>query len=516
VFDAGASAIASIQEMNRRIEEEKNWARDYKSGDGQTKIGATYEGTNQTRLDNSWSVSRGYVGGNSFRNRWRLTRLRDRSRELERNNPLACGLLDRVVENVVGTGMRVQARTSVPDFNKQVEELWAGWADKADYRQRFSFNQLQSLVYRSYLRDGDVGVALMNDGYYPKLWAVEGDWIDTFSGGYNPGSNLVDGIQFDPTGNFPVAFNVLAFDSNGFPKEGQFAARDFIFLPRDRRLHDVRGEPCFSQVLDLFDQIDGYREATVVAARIAACAAMLIKQNTAPTQYGNLPTTANSQGNQQKILTMEPGQVHYLNPGEEVSQFAPQHPQQVFSDFIRTLVRFVGLTVGLPLEILMLDFSKSNYSNARAALLQLQRAAKPQQDMFIRRFLSRVYQWRISLWVKDGSLKVPEAIRDTYWKHQWIPNGWAWVDPLKDLQAAALAVDYGFDTVGNMAMQRGHDFDELINARQRERERMTEAGLPEVRSSYTRDPMTPAGAEEVPPEEEPENSPDPAVEDDDQ
>jgi capsid protein len=43
--------------------------------------------------------------------------MRDRARNLERNNPLAAGVLDRAVENVIGTGIRVEPRTESAEFN---------------------------------------------------------------------------------------------------------------------------------------------------------------------------------------------------------------------------------------------------------------------------------------------------------------------------------------------------------------------------------------------------------------
>jgi lambda family phage portal protein len=468
--------------------------------DALPQIGATYRGGIPTRLDTQWSPTLGFQGANAPLNRWRLTQLRDRARDLERNNTIACGMLDRATENVIGHGFRLQAQTDDGKFNKQVEALWSDWTERADIRGRRSWVQLQRLIYRSRLRDGDVGCAFVQRGQDVRLQPISGDLIDTQYGGYDAATNTYDGIQFDKDGR-AQAYNVISLA----PLTGQrtatvVSANDFVFLSRDKNLDQVRGEPCFAQVMPLFDQIDGYIEAVVIAARVAACQALLIKSGNSGKEIGKLGTAQNSQGQYQPIAGMEPGMVRYLRPGEEVVAVNPTQPQQQFPDFVAMLLRFAGVSLGMPLELVLLDFSRTNYSSARAALLQAYRVFRSEQTYFTDHFLRRVYRWRVSKWVKDGVLVPPAAIQSNYWKHSWIAPGWAWVDPTKEIEAALMEVDGGLNTLTNIAAQHGHDFYELVQARKRELDTLAAAGIPTARSARTRDPATVAGAPSVVPQ----------------
>jgi lambda family phage portal protein len=319
-------------------------------------------------------------------------------------------LLDRSVENVIGHGMKLQAMTDDDGFNEAVETLWEDWwcGGKADIRGMSTGAQLESLWYRTHLCDGDLGIGLVDQGDNGAfVQTITGEYIDTLTGGYDAKTRTFEGIQFNQFGR-PVAFNVLTEDPATLARSSKpVDARDFIFYPRLKHTNQLRGEPAFATTFDLFDQTYGIIDASTIAVRIAACQAMIVKKGAAGTALTNLPTVTNSQGAAQKALTIEPGMVHYLQPGEDIASFNPSQPQQNLPEFLRLLFRTVGIAVGLPLEILMLDFSQSNYSNARAALLQLQRACRPQQRLFCKRVMSRIYQWRVSKWVKDGELKVP-------------------------------------------------------------------------------------------------------------
>lgn len=472
----------------------------------------SYRGGLSTRLGTSYPASQGQTGTNTPLRSTTLRAMRDRSRNLDRNNALAAALLDRACENVIGHGMKLQALTDDEDFNDAAEALWCDWwENKADVRGMLTGAQLESLLYRAHLCDGDVGGVLLdlNNGRPDGLLiqAVTGDYIDTAAGGYDTKTRTYEGITWNEFWR-PLAFNVLVDDPANYTRKSvPVPARDFIFYPRMKSTRQLRGEPAFATIFDLFDQTTGIIDASAVAVRIAACQAMLIKKAAAGTAFGALGSVTNSQGTAQQALTIEPGMVHYLQPGEEVESFNPNQPQQNLTEFIRLLIRTAGLSLGLPLEILMLDFSQSNYSNARAALLQLQRACRPQQRLFCKRVMSRIYQWRISKAVNNGELALPDSIKDTFWSHNFLPPGWAWVDPEKDLSAKLTALDAGLTSKAQICAEQGEEYENIRAVRAKEIEDDAAAGLPEVRSNHTRDPM-PAPAPASPPQPAPDDTED--------
>ncbi|MGB0972255.1 MAG: phage portal protein, partial [Mycobacterium sp.] len=121
-----------------------------------------YRGATNSRLDKSTtSLAIGESGPDELT----LARLRDRSRRLERDNVLGSSMLSRAVDNVVGSGMKLQATTPDPEFNKRAEELWRSWwHEQPESRGQFTGPQLERLVVRSRNRDGDVGAILLKSG----------------------------------------------------------------------------------------------------------------------------------------------------------------------------------------------------------------------------------------------------------------------------------------------------------------------------------------------------------------
>jgi len=143
----------------------------------------------------------------------------DRARQIERDNALADGLLTRSVENVVGTGIKPQARTADSDWNDRAERLFDAWALEADIRGMDSFWELQALAYRSMIRDGDVGCIKLRNG---QIQMVESDQIAAPLG-KELTRNHVDGIDVDLMGK-PIAYYIVSPEPD----------RTFIPLRRDR------------------------------------------------------------------------------------------------------------------------------------------------------------------------------------------------------------------------------------------------------------------------------------------
>ena len=59
-----------------------------------------------------------------------------------------------------------------------------------------------------------------------------------------------------------------------------------------------------------------------------------------------------------------------LPAGARLSSFTPGRPNQAFEAFMLASLRHIAAGMNLPYELLLKDFSKSNYSSARAALLE--------------------------------------------------------------------------------------------------------------------------------------------------
>ena len=434
---------------------------------------ASYRGSVQTRLDSDWSTSN-EVWGQRFTEANTLPSLRARARQLERNSVIAQALLNRCEENVVGQGMNIHATTLDEGWNRAARALWDDYWLYPEIHG-LSGPETERMVFRSKMRDGDVGVIMLGDG---RLQLVEGDLIETPSGKYTD-RTIVDGVQTDRVGR-PSRFHIASVDANGKRTSTAVEARDFIFLTRRNRVTQWRGEPCFTPVFNLFDQVEGYTDALIVAMRMAACHGLVFKTDKRSQRVGVLPATSVN-GVAQSELEFEPGMIEYIGRDDSVEQIKPQQPGQQFDSVIAMLMRFAGMHLGLPLEMTMLDFSRTNYSSARGAMNVAQTAFKNLQMVQKDAFMSRVYRWRISKWVKEGLL----TPRDDMWMHRVITAPWPFLDPIKEVQGQMMEVDFGVATEDEYIIARGKE-PELVRAqRGRELEDKRKLGIAVMHATMT-------------------------------
>jgi lambda family phage portal protein len=402
----------------------------------------------------------------------------DRARELERRNSIAASVLDRACEHVVGEGFKLKCKTSSKEWNKKAEEYWDDWCRHgADSRGMMTFNEMLTIAFRSWLRDGDVGLLLEKDG---TIRLVESDEIASKTGGYFKPSDA-DGVELDSKGRIK-AFYVFDYDPSilwpdrrrAIPRLVRVPAKDMIFLARRLRAGQTRGISAFAGAHWIFETMDDCIEANAVAHHMAAAAGLVIAKKNA------MPGTPVGRGGE---LKMGPGKILRVEPGEEVTPIQPEHPGGTFEMLIHTLVRMAAARFGMSLELVNYDFTDANYSNMRAQSLETAIACRIKQRGFLEHACSNVWLWLVAKAIEEG--KLPPN-REAF-KHAWGVAGTPWQDPEVELRAAMGSVDGALDTRRQILARRGLDFDEVIEELAEEQEKMKKLKLPDIRSNLTRD-----------------------------
>jgi lambda family phage portal protein len=473
------------------------WARqraiDRAQLDNWREVQASHRGGLSTRVSTPWSQSISYRNGTTAQ-RQNLASRRDRSRRVYQEHPIGRGILQTETDNIVADGFVLQSKTGTPDFDKEAEEKWEDWWTRCDIRGLRCSSELQRQMYRSPRRDGDGGVVLVDRGGDSRLQYIPGDLIKTPDGKYgNP--SIIDGVEVDRTSR-PVAFHILDIDGTTSVRQwDRVPAQNFIYLaPVIDDDMGVRGDPCYSQVFSQLDGLDGYMDAVIIAARMAAVFGLIFKDDKAAKQYNQLGTLTNSQGDTVKGITLENGQVRYTGTDGKVEQVNPQQPMQQTPDFIRICCRILGIPFDMPLELVLKDLSQVNFASARIGLLQYYRACRARQKWFRETCLDRIYRWWISREQKrqlvgnDGAFLT--AFPANYFKHNFVAVGWDYTDPVSEAQADQLQIDMGVKTPQMVAAERGRDWDEMQEelAVARAVRRLKE--LPNVMSNMTRDEFT--------------------------
>ena len=148
-----------------------------------------------------------------------LYELREICREMGRNNPLVKGLLKLERNGVIGSGVKIQARTGDDKLNADIEEAWKEemLQRPCDATGRFNFNQYLRKMYLSYRRDGDIATIFLDDS----LQAVEGDRIGTPYGrkkGQAEHFEVINGIAYSKRSGRVIGYYIGKSDKYGYIK----------------------------------------------------------------------------------------------------------------------------------------------------------------------------------------------------------------------------------------------------------------------------------------------------------
>jgi capsid protein len=421
--------------------------------------------------------------------RIQMASARDRGYQAYNNNPIARTLIKTEVDNVIGDGLNYQPTTDGEDWNREAQDRYYEWLDKASVRgpDIHCGCEIPRLLWDRSRVAGDVGWVLVSRGLESRIQIIPAENIVT-PDEMSSDPAIVDGIRFDAFGA-PTTFYILSTDEQTYARKFTAVnAFDFVYLPHFGATNQARGETAFMQVFDILSHIEKYVDGVALAAWMATVFGLVFKTSSPGKQVSLLGTAYNSAGDSQKAVTLENGMVKYVGQGDEVAQVQAHQPMQNTPDFIRAMLRLAGMVFGMPLESFALDMSTANFASARIGLLPFYRSCRIKgQGTFGPRW-SRTIRWWLSRerLRPDGDPKkwrTPFPVN--FWNHDLVSNAWDYTDPVSEVQSDQLQVDAGFKSPQMVIGERGRDAARIIRERIDWRERT--ADLPETRSTMSRD-----------------------------
>jgi len=449
-----------------------------------------YEGAMISRLTSDWVTSGTSADAEIDGS---LVRLRNRSRQLVRDNPYARQAIRAIGANVVGRGIRLQGRVPMQrgggrldaNINRQIERAWEDWchADTCHVAGRLSFAEILRLAITSVAESGEVFIRLVpqavGNGRTPlALEVLESDYCDEGkSHGAEPdGQQWRMGVKVDRWQR-PVAYAFrtrhpgdLVNSVGGAVVE--VPASDVRHLFISERPNQTRGVPWTASAIQRLHHLAGYEQAEVVRARAASSLMGFIQSPEGELQGDEVY-------DDERVSNFEPGVFKYLAPGETVSVPQLDAPDGQFEPFMRGMLRAVAAAIGCSYETISRDYSQSNYSSSRLSLLEDREMWRMLQDWLIEHLCRPVFLRWLEAALASGDLQIPGATPDTgrLAMVRWFPRGWEWVDPQKEVGAYKDAVRCGFKTQGEVVAAGGGDLEELLLALAEERARAQELGL---------------------------------------
>ena len=427
------------------------------------RAAADYEAAAATRRTTGWLPTTSDINTLVFRN---LDTLRARSRDMVRRNPWAANALDAFVANAIGTGIKPQSLHPDARLKEWIQELWLRWTDEADASNLTDFYGLQALACRAVMEAGECLIRLRprlpRDGLTVplQLQLLEAEHLPAGeTRRLANGNYLRAGIEFDQIGR-RVAY--WLYREHPFDALNPMASTELVRVPADSVLHlfrpirpgQLRGQPWLTQVLVKLYELDQYDDAELVRKKTAAMFAGFVLKNAPEDQV--LGETATDQSGT-TLAGLEPGTLQVLLPGEDIKFSTPADVGASYETFMRVQLRSIAAGMGITYEQLTGDLTSVNYSSIRAGLLEFRRRCEQfQHQVIVYQFCRPVWQRWIEAALLGGALPKQGDVA-LYYDAKWIPQGFDWVDPLKDIKAQVMAVRAGFKSRAEVVSEQGYD-----------------------------------------------------------
>lgn len=457
---------------------------------------APYDAGGMGRRSYGWQPSR--LGQNTLLVT-NLEQIRSRSREAIRNNAWATAAINRFESNVIGTGIQPHWQHPDQKVRDKIHCAWERWQKKADYLGQNDFYTMQAIVAREVFEAGEVFSRHRLRPTRDKLFVpyqiqlIEGEQLPVFLNqiGSNSRVNSIKaGIEFDPDMR-RLQYHFYAEhpgEAMLYPSDAmryiQVPASQIRHVYKPRRAGQLRGEPEMVAVLALLHELDQYEDASVVKKKIQTMFAAFIQKqapevDVLPVKPADQPTAPQTTDPGVANAKIETGTIQELLPGETIT-FPNIASETDFDAFMKWALHKFAAGVGLTYEQITGDLTGVNYSSIRAGMLEFRRSCEQfQMNIIVHQFCQPVLERWLDEAMLCGALNLPGYFDDPtpYQSVMWVPPGWAWVDPLKEAQAAQMDVRSGFTARTFVVRGKGLDPAVVDQTQATERKNAARLGL---------------------------------------
>jgi capsid protein len=418
--------------------------------------GSSFESAN-------WSPRRGSVPGASPTDaRNELTpgirsELVRKSRYLHKNSGFMRELVANMAIYSTGDGIRVQAQSPDPAWNRAAEAYFALWSARCEVTRRFSFEECQALVCRGMDIDGEYFVHKTRDATgEPRIQLIESHRIGDRFGS----KESVDGVGLDPWGA-PIFYRTLEDDST----HRDLPAAAMLHIHEPEWAGGVRSHPTIqhsiNHVLDEMELLALEKHAVkdnADVSRILKTARGEIDDNgdfvVGPASSGI--TDASDPVTLQRIVG---GKLVALKPDESLESFESKRPSPTFTGFLEHLRRDSALGV-IPFEFAA-DSSKIGGAGVRLIVAKADRRFSFRQMILESRLIKPVWAYVVGDAIARGLLPPVEG----WWKICTVPPKRVTVDAGREAQQNRADVEMGLKTLSDHFNEQGADFGEEIERR---------------------------------------------------
>lgn len=400
-----------------------------------------------------------------------LQNLRNSSRHLIRNNGHAVSVLQTIVDDCVGAGIK-------PTTSHSLFQEWSESTD-IDADGRCDLYGLEHLVTRTTVEAGECVIRRRwrrpSDGFAlpMQLQVLEPDHIDTSQHrNLENGGKIVRGIEYNAIGRRTAYWlfrehpgsSTLGGNIRLISKSAPVPASEIAHVFRLERPGQVRGIPWLAPVLLRFSQFDELADATLMKQLIAACFSVFVQDVT-----GSAPYTGAKDADEPTYDRLEPGMIEYLQAGQSV-QFADPPTVREYGDYANVTLREIASGAGVTPEDMTGDYGEMSFSAARMSRLRhWSRVEGWRWRMLKPQFLNPVWRWAM----QGAALMGEEAPAMTTWTAPPLP----FIEPDKEGLAHMRNIRAGITTLDEVLRERGFTPDAILDEAQARFEDLTRRGL---------------------------------------
>jgi lambda family phage portal protein len=463
-----------------------------------------------------------------------------RARDLVRNDGWANGSIARILDAAVGADFHMRSAPAwrvlqrecpamdaswAAEFSVAADAEWRLWADDpnryCDAARGMTVTQMLRLALRHKLIDGDaLALALWQPDhvgagaarYATSILVLDPDRLtnpyEEMDSDYRRG-----GIDIDPVGA-PLGYWIRRAEPNDwfnatksmewdrFPRETEWG-RPVVVHDFDReRAGQHRGVGILTSVLGRFKMLNKFDQVSLQAAVLRTLVGFFVKSPYDQEMVqGAIDVDVRGGGGMEQLgayqelregfskanppMLMGGVRIPKLFSGESIETVSAGAHATEFVAFEKAFLASIAAATGESEAEVSKDYSRMNYSSARAASLSAWKTLLRRRHDFTIGFAAPLY----CAWLEEacdrGRLPLPAGAPDfTEWRGAYgrcrgIGPGRGWVDPLKERQGEVLGLDAGFGTLDETVAEiAGADWRERLEQRAVEVEYMKKLGLP--------------------------------------
>ncbi|AHF03427.1 portal protein [Marichromatium purpuratum 984] len=375
--------------------------------------------------------------------------MRDRHRDLARNNPWVRKAIAAIVHNTIGHGVRAQWSTP------EVQQRWSAWFESTaiDADGHHNGYGLQALILRTVVESGECLIRRRprrpRDGLpLPlQIQVLEPDFLDTAKHEELANGGIIrQGVEFDRLGR-RVAYWLYPEHPGdavrGVPGQSKrYGAEAFLHVYRLDRPGQVRGVPWGTGAMLRARMLDDYQDAQLERQRLAACYVAFVRDT-------ELPADAAPLDDYELLDRLEPGAIELLPAGKDVSFASPPQPEDD-ERFTNQTLRAIAADYGIPFEVLTGDLSEVNFSSARMGQQEFARAIDVWRwQLLAPQAWDPIARWFAAALALDGLAPAGEP--------RWSAPARTLVDPSREIPALRTAIRAGLISLPEAIRQAGYD-----------------------------------------------------------